>query len=243
MTLTSISIFIYSEGKKIPETRTNENTDEHVQLKASARMELIGDFWKLLSASTLTIVSALYITPCVLSGGEEAEKAREEGLVFNLISVLTWVMIVTTGNMIIGRKILGEKKLDGVLGVGLLSGGSIYYAFLLFMVSILYANPAFKNQKKDEDGIGAAIATSFACFFLSIIYVGFTFMTYKYQSSIIGAITEDVEMVETPVVMNDTTANDFQRMDDAQVKNVDDTGGFKLMDDEEPKSSGSGEVV
>ena len=69
MTLTSISIFIYSEGKKIPETRTNENTDEHVQLKASARMELIGDFWKLLSASTLTIVAALYITACVLSGG------------------------------------------------------------------------------------------------------------------------------------------------------------------------------
>ena len=238
-TLTSLSIFIYYEGKKIPETRANENTDEHVQLKASARMELIGDFWKLLSASTVTIVAALYITACVLSGGEEAEKAREEGLVFNLISVLTWVMIVTTGNMLIGRKILGEKKLDGVLGVGLLSGGSLYYAFLLLMVSILYANPAFKDQKKNEDGIGATIATSFACFFLSLIYVGFTYMTYKYQSSIIGAITEDVEMVETPY----TTANDFHRMDDGQVENVDENaGGFKIMDDE-PESSSEFEKV
>lgn len=234
--LALLSVLIYAEGKKLPDTRCTD-TDIEAQIKSVARMELILDLWKLLSISTLTIFSALCVTAWVVSVGGEAERIREEGEVFNLVSVLMWMLCLTVGIMFMGKKIL-KQKLDGVLGVGMLSGGSMYYALMLFMVFILYANAAFRDDRKDG-GMGPAQATSFSALGLALVYLAFSLMTYKYQSSIMIAIFYDgddqVGVNNSVEDHSQDEVGEFRRMQDdeyemATTRNDSAPGEFKLME-------------
>ena len=241
--LSLLSVLIYAEGKKLPDTRCTD-TDKEAQIKSVARMELILDLWKLLSISTLTIFSALCVTAWVVSVGGEAERIREEGEVFNLVSVLMWMLCLTVGIMLMGKKIL-KQKLDGVLGVGMLSGGSMYYALMLFMVFILYANAAFRDDRKDE-GMGPAQATSFSSLGLALVYLAFSLMTYKYQSSIMIAIFYDgddqVGVSDSVESLSQDEVGEFRRMQDdeyemATTRNENAPGEFKLMEEEKGSDS------
>lgn len=188
----ALSVCIYYEGKKLPvrfETGHDSSGETHVQIKSAAHMEILSQMWTLLSSCTLISFSGIFIIACVLSGiGENAERMREDGII-NLIIVLLWMMVVTTGMMILGRKILNEKKL-GSLGVGMLSGGTMYFAMLLFMVFLLYANLT-SEEREEGEGFGPQTATSFACLFLSMLYLAFSLGAYRYQKSIIGAISAE----------------------------------------------------
>ena len=180
----ALSVCIYYEGKKLPvrfETGHDSSGETHVQIKSAAHMEILSQMWTLLSSCTLISFSGIFIIACVLSGiGENAERMREDGII-NLIIVLLWMMVVTTGMMILGRKILNEKKL-GSLGVGMLSGGTMYFAMLLFMVFLLYANLT-SEEREEEVGFGPQSATSFACLFLSMLYLAFSLGAYRYLKS------------------------------------------------------------
>ncbi|KAL7535698.1 hypothetical protein ACHAXR_006672 [Thalassiosira sp. AJA248-18] len=211
MAFSILSAWIYVVGKKLPETGHSNDETQVQAAKAAAHMEILSELWTLLSSVTITIFVILFIASIVLSRGEEAERMREEGAIINLITVLLWMVIVTTGIFILGRKILGEKKLNGTLGVGMLSGGTMYFSLLLFMVFILYANPTFEERRK-EDGAGSASATAAACFFLSLMYLVFSLGTCKYQTSIISALS----MSEKD---DESSAADFKRMDDGEPEN------------------------
>merc|ERR1711933_429053 len=103
-------------------------------------------------------------------GGDEDERRREENEgTTNLILILMWMTILTGCFWIFGYKVFGTSKWKGTLGLGILSGGTMYFGLLLFVVFILYANISFEERRR-EDGPKAAVATSFSCLFLSLMY-------------------------------------------------------------------------
>mmetsp|Transcript_9344 Transcript_9344/g.21071 ORF Transcript_9344/g.21071 Transcript_9344/m.21071 type:complete len:428 (+) Transcript_9344:187-1470(+) len=219
LAFSAISACIYHAGKKLPETgrhpdsssSSNSNSEttktSYAQGKSAAHMELFYEIWKVLSTCTIAIFSILFLAACILSLGEEGERRREEGGAINLIFVLLWMIIVTTGILVMGRKILGETKLNGELGLGILSGGTMYFALLLFVVFVLNVNVEDRPGRED----GAGLATSFACFFLSIMYLAFSLGMYKFQDSFIGGIiAED----DSSRVDDSSSTGDFWRMKD-----------------------------
>lgn len=184
-----LSALIFNEGKKLPETdHRNSNSSRSnseskaVQVTSAAHLEMMSQIWNLLSSSTVAIVAMLFIVACVMTRGEDAQRIREEGGI-NLIIILLWMIVVATGMSMLGRKTLGENKL-GSFGAGLLSGSTMYFSLLLFLVFILYSNLT-AEERREEDGVWIARAISFAFFFLSLLHLSFSLGTYKYQKSII----------------------------------------------------------
>ena len=203
----SLGVFIYVEGRKLPqETMQASDTSDAKQMKSGARTELIIDVWKALSSISFIIMAIQFIYTCAIVGRDEGDRAREEGL-HNLISVLAWLMVITVGTIIVGWKILGKKKLDGVLGVGLLQGGLLYYSLVLLMVFFLYANPSFEGRREERP------STTF-CFLLFVGYFAFSRMTKKYEACIITRAVSD-DIVSSPDDTDSPSATgDFQRMED-----------------------------
>lgn len=161
LAFSALSIWIYVVAKKLPETdssgsgssnngETTTTTTLYAQAKSAAHMELFNEMWKWLSTCTIAIFSILLLITCILSLGEEAE--RQEGGAINLIIILLWMIIVSTGILITGRNILGTNKWNGTLGMGLLSGGTMYFALLLFVIFVLY----FNVEGRREEGAGLA---------------------------------------------------------------------------------------
>jgi len=219
LALSATSVCIYTAGHKLPETTghhhgsTNNGEDAHaVRVKSAAHTQLFSEIWNLLSACTLVVFSILFIVACVLSLGEDAERMREEGGI-NLLVVLLWMIGVTLCVTIAGRQILRDKTL-GTLGVGLLSGGTLYYALLLFLVSTHFASVSFGGPN-DGGGGPTAATTSFVCFFLSLVHLAFSLGVRNYRISILVDARAREEM-------DDSVADgDFRRMkDEAETKTV-----------------------
>ena len=216
----ALSAYLYKVGRKLVETGTpqssgiaNNNDAQLHQGRSAGHMDFLSDLWTLLSSATIVIFVMLFLATCVLSAGdEEGERMREEGAIYNLIMVLVCMIMLSSGVFFIGRKTLGGKKLDGTLGVGLLSGTTMYYSLLLFMVFLMYVNPTFEERRR-EDGAGSATATAAACFFLSLLHLAFSLGMYKYQSSIIGTM-KGVDAITDDVRNDGSSETDFQRMED-----------------------------
>lgn len=219
-----ISILISREGANLPEIEealwdTNNdgagevhNTREMEVARlahSAAHLEMLSNVWNFLSTSTIVILMVLLIATLFSLGGEDAERMKEEGQVYNLIAVLFWVAIVSFGIRFVGRQILGEKKWGGTMGVGVLSGATTNFSALLFMVFLLYSNPMFE-ERRPEDGPATSVALSFASLFLSLFHLAFSVGTTKYQSSIIAAIALQSE---DHGVYDDAEGGGFIRMD------------------------------
>ena len=125
------------------------------------------------------------------------------------------------GETVLGHSVFGETKLGGSRGAGLLAGGTMYFAALLFTVFVFFFNPTF-NERDKSDGAGSATATSFACLFLSVGYLLFSLGTYRYKESIIAAATRETALDDCTVMDDDSTHNsgDFKRMDDDHRKEL-----------------------
>ena len=93
----------------------------------------------------------------------------------------------------------------------------------------MYVNPTFEERRK-EDGAGSATATAATCFFLSLLHLAYSLGTYKYQSSIIAAISDksDDDVVEDARKEGDDGSNaDFQRMEDEEPTSGIQMGSFE----------------
>lgn len=233
-----LSILLYDAGRKLPEARRSTSArvqGETREAYVAGHMEILSELWSKLSKMTMAVIIVLFVLTIIASGAEKEERMFEQGGM-NLITVLLWLVVVASQVSLFGLKILGDAKLDGTLGVGMLSGGSEFFALLLFMVFLLYLNTTFGEDKKEE-GDGTASATSFACLFLSLLYFTFSRMTYKYQRSIICSLPDyddEDEAVDVREENNGSAAGDFERMEDdapAEVEMKSGTGDFKKMED------------
>lgn len=154
----------------------------------AAHMEVIGDLWKFLSLATFVILSGLLTSACIVSRGKEAEYLRQDGHIFNLIAVHVCLIVAAIGIVVLGFLVLGDKKMGATLGVGMLSGGTKWFAWLLFMVFVLYINPRgqFPEDQNVEEGYGSATATAYACISLSLSQLGFSLLMDKYVGAAPG---------------------------------------------------------
>eukprot|EP00569_Conticribra_weissflogii_P002950 CAMPEP_0171327740 /NCGR_PEP_ID=MMETSP0878-20121228/215_1 /TAXON_ID=67004 /ORGANISM="Thalassiosira weissflogii, Strain CCMP1336" /LENGTH=390 /DNA_ID=CAMNT_0011827537 /DNA_START=32 /DNA_END=1204 /DNA_ORIENTATION=- len=171
----------------------------------AAHLDMLSNSWHLLNAATMTVFGSLQIATFFALGGEEAERMIEEGQIYNLVAVTFWLLVVTGGISLTGHQTLGGNKWGGSMGAGALTGVTMCYALLLFMVSLLYSGSVFVERERN-DAPATSIALSIACFFLSIFYLAFAKGTIKYRSSITGAIPVQVEAV-------DDVGHDFVRVD------------------------------
>lgn len=162
-------------------------SDELDVTKGVVRLDMLANFWKILSPATVITFGILLIATSLSLITEDGDRLRDEGDVFNLIAVLTWLLMTSVGLAIIGRAVLGRQSQEGTLHIGLLAGGGEYFSGLLLLVSILYFSPVIQDRRKEDEHI-AGIVTSFVSIILCILHFGFSMFTKKYKRSISRAI-------------------------------------------------------
>ena len=206
-----LSAGIYGTGEMLPQTlrgTSMHQSQDHVT--AAAQFQAMSETWTFLSLCNIVIFVALFFAACILLGGDEAERMVEEARIINLITVLLCLSIVSVFMLIWGNGIFSEKRW-GSLGVGMLYGGTKYFAALLLMVFILFANPTF-DEREREEGVWVATATSFACLFLSMVYLAFSMRVRRYQVSIYDANSEQDDVLDANTGMVHGTTGDFVRV-------------------------------
>jgi len=148
---------------------------------------MLANLWRFLAPSTVMTFGILLIaTSCSLIAAGR-DRLIYEGDMFNLIAILTWLLVISLGLTVLGRRVFSRQSSEGTLHIGLLAGGEEYFTGLLFLVSILYFSPILRNRQVENEHV-AAIITSFACFLLFILHLGFSIRTKKHKRSISRAI-------------------------------------------------------
>lgn len=203
LVLSALSAVVFAVGRKLPEPG-RDDIEAHARVRSAAHTELLSEIWKLLSSVTASVLWILFCVACLLSLGEEGERRREEqgG---DVVFVLLWSIVVTLGMTALGRKVLDQKAL-GTLGAGLLSGGTAYYAMLLFATCIPFADPELGGR--GGAGGGAAVA----CFFLGLMHLLFSLGVWRYRESIMSGARED-EGDEANDVEDESVSTEFRRME------------------------------
>ena len=213
---TAVSVHVFGGATSLPEEEGRGRVMRQSQNSAHviAQFSLLSEIWTFLSLCTVVVFVALFVAACLMSGGEEAERMREEGKLINLITVLLWMILVTAAMLAWGREVFNTKSL-GSLGEGRLYGGAKYFAALLLMVCILFSNPSF-DERGREEGVWVATAAAFSCFFLSLMYILFAYRARRYHIDVIDdARAEEASVSAEPKSgMIQSTTGDFVRVEE-----------------------------
>lgn len=182
-----------SNDQKNKNTSLNEDIETSTRNKAYA--DVFTDAWKLISVSSvlLLIVSLGVVSSSLI--GEEAERAREEGDVFNLIWIVVFVLILSLIILIAGRLLVfGQRDKDNFL-TGIFHGGILYFAASFFMVSILYGQLFSFDERRHREEIRGSLGISLVSAFLAFLHCILAFGMIKYQSHVLqeSSITEQYE--------------------------------------------------
>eukprot|EP00592_Proboscia_alata_P002324 CAMPEP_0194370524 /NCGR_PEP_ID=MMETSP0174-20130528/18824_1 /TAXON_ID=216777 /ORGANISM="Proboscia alata, Strain PI-D3" /LENGTH=370 /DNA_ID=CAMNT_0039148031 /DNA_START=264 /DNA_END=1376 /DNA_ORIENTATION=- len=178
--------FIFREAVSIPEDACSVDASEVESAKSLAHVDIFYDVWKVLSVSTVVVLFIVFFAALVPLFLGDNEREREEGLIFNLIIIVLWVAFVSVLLLVAGNLVLGKRKIGRSLGVGVFSGALLYFAALLFMVSVFYGNFQFEERGRDDGPQGSTVA-SFCCFFLALLHLSFALGIKKYRNSIVMA--------------------------------------------------------
>lgn len=212
----TVSACLYSGGQILPETgssRSIRRIQEHANI--TFQFDHLSEMWSFLSLCTIVIFVALFVAACTIVGGEDAERMMEEGKVINLVIVLVWMIIVTITMLAWGNEVFSIRS-TGSLGVGMLYGGTKYFASLLIMVCLLFANLSLDEGDREEEGSWAASATCITCLILSVFHLFFSLRTRNYQVSVIdsnSSAEQDTVLDPNSGMVHSTTGN-FVRMDE-----------------------------
>ena len=216
----AISTMIYSGARMLPES-SNANSIRRVQDHAhvAVQFDLLSEFWTFLSLATIVVIVALFVASLLQLGGEEAERQKEEGKLINLTMILVWMIVDTIVLLTWGNEVFNVKKL-GSLGMGILYGGTKYFAAMLLMVCVLFANLTFDERKREEEGTWVSTATSVACLVLSLIFGVFAMRARKYQVALIDSSEDKVTVLNSRTGMVHGTTGDFVRIEEEDVRGI-----------------------
>ena len=208
-----VSACHYSGAKLLPESGHNRSIQQaQAHGKITAQFDILKDIWRFISLTSFVTCVTLFIAACVLSGGEEAERMKEEGRLINLILVLLCMVLIATVLLIWGMDVFTVERGADSLGVGMMYGSTKYFSALLVMVCVLFANPTLDEREREET-IWVATATSLACFFLSLMHLFVSMRTRQYQVAIIDA-SENAMVLSASTRMVHSTSGDFVRVDE-----------------------------
>jgi hypothetical protein len=200
----AVSVCIHNGAVILPEFGNN-HTIQQAQAHGhiTAQLEILKDSWKFTSLTSFIVSVSLFVAACVLSGGDEAQRMKEEGRLTNLILVLLCMVIIASLLVYWGMHVFTIERGLNSLGVGMMYGSTKYFAALLFMVCILFANPTLDEHKREEN-IWVATVTSWACFFLSLMHLFVSMRTRQYQVDLIDASEDSmVSSADTKMVQNE----------------------------------------
>jgi len=180
-----------STNQKNKNTTLNKDVETSTRNKAYA--DVFTDAWKLISISSvlLLIVSLGVVSSSLI--GEEAERAREEGDVFNLIWIVTFVLILSLIFLIAGRLLVfGKRDKDNFL-TGIFHGGILFFAASFFMVSILYGQLFSFDERGQGEEIRGSLGISLVSAFLAFLHFILAFGMIKYQSHVLQEYSPSTE--------------------------------------------------
>lgn len=202
----AVAACIHSGSKILPEPGHGSSIQARACSHIKAQFDLLKDMWAFTSIASFVTFAGLFIAACILSGGEEADRMREEGRLVNLILILLCMTLITTLHLVLGSNVFTIEKGSDSLGMGLMYGSTKYFAALLLVVCILTANPTF-DQRRREEGIWVNTATACASFILSLLHLIISMRTRQYQVSII-------DVSEKNIAILDPNSGDFVRVEE-----------------------------
>lgn len=207
-----VSAGIYSTSENLPLTVVGGGIQTQAHLIAETQFHALGESWSLLSLCNIVVFLSLFIAALLSLGGEDIERMVEEARLINLITVLLSVGLVSTFMLWRGQSIFNDQRGDG-LGVGMMYGGTKYFAALLLLVCICFANLFFDERQRDET-LWVATATSLACFFLSLMHFAFSVRARRCQINIYEAHSEQATKLDAQTEMVRELGGDFVRVDE-----------------------------
>ncbi|KAL9182877.1 hypothetical protein ACHAXT_004156 [Thalassiosira profunda] len=219
------ALFIHGGAQAVPEDGRLSLRRPDLIDQSSAHRHVVGMFgslryfWMGLWLVTTIVFAGLFVGSCILSGGEGADRRREEGKIINLILITLLVILIAVILMMWGSEVFREQS-TGSLGVGLLYGGTKYFAGLLFLLCVLTADPSNDERQREENGWVSTVAP-FACLFLSLAHLVFSHQLRKCQVAMIEADMEQpVSIIEPKEGMVPGATGDFVRVEEPVVQAV-----------------------
>ena len=146
---TLFSLFIVWKYKSFGKSNTllsnndesgTKEVDVETRTRRRAVADVFADAWKAISASSILLLFVSFIVVMSSLFGEEGERAREEGNIYNLIWIVGYVFVVSLFFLIAGRLLIfGEREKNNFF-TGVFHGGILFFGVSLSMVAILYGN-------------------------------------------------------------------------------------------------------
>ena len=167
--------------------------------QTAARVEFLSNTWGMLSFASVAAFTGLFVASLTSLVGDGGGRMAEEGKLINIAAVLAWLAVVATTMSCSGRvsvdlfldKVREDPNdYDGTLGVGLLTGSSVYFALLLFTVFALFVDASGEARERDEVP-GVVTASSIVCFVLGCAFLAFGYQAVKYKRSLMRSALQN----------------------------------------------------
>ena len=213
-----LSFLLYCDGNAIPEVPSQQagledpvtsyraesdcgsaaNEGDLERAQTAARTEFLSNAWGMLSFASAAAFAGLFAASLATLAGGGGGRMAEEGKLVNVAAVLAWLAVVAASCS--GRRASVDLFLDrvredpddrgGTLGVGLLTGSSVYFGVMLFTVFALLVDVSGEARERDEVP-GVVTASSVVCFVLGSAYLAFGYQAVKYKGSLMRSALQD----------------------------------------------------
>mmetsp|Transcript_16429 Transcript_16429/g.24362 ORF Transcript_16429/g.24362 Transcript_16429/m.24362 type:complete len:398 (-) Transcript_16429:126-1319(-) len=179
-----------------PSSSTTQNTNTNVG--SGGNIQIFCDAWKYLSTSSICAMVLILIIALASLAFEEADRMREEGLIWNFLILIFWLLWTCVVMFYFGHRIFikkGSSIGDGVaaspmttmLEFGIFLGKLYFFVVVAFFLGCMYIPIAFDDRRRREEGPFGSTLFSFLCFAFGIAYVAFARLAHKYHEMIISA--------------------------------------------------------
>ena len=114
-----LSIYMYEWAKKLPTAQSAASLSPQ---EKAGQIIVFQQVWKFISTLSVVTLSFQLFRAFVQFFGEQGERMREEGLIYNMFMVVFWLLVLVSVVFLAGRKVMIKKEWTNGAGVGALIG-------------------------------------------------------------------------------------------------------------------------
>jgi uncharacterized membrane protein len=111
---------MYEWAKKLPATALTAASLSPQE--KTGQIVVFQQVWKFVSTLSVVTLSFQLFRAFVQFFGEQGERMREEGLIYNMFMVVFWLLVLVSVVFLAGRKVMIKKEWTNGAGVGALIG-------------------------------------------------------------------------------------------------------------------------